>query len=112
MQHRTMMVAVTAGLALALLTGARPVAADWVADEIYAAAARYGVSGDYLVGVAECESGLDPYAMGVHGEIGVLQFMPDTFYAYGGNDIWSVADQADVAARMFSEGLSYHWLCA
>jgi hypothetical protein len=85
---------------------------DWIVGEIYAAAARYGVDGDYLVNVAMCESNLDPGAVGIHGEIGIFQFMDYTFFAHGGTDIWSVADQADVAARMFANGEGYNWVCA
>ena len=79
---------------------------------IYDACSRYGCDGDWLISVAYCESGMDPNAVGVHGEIGLFQFMDYTFYAYGGSDIWNPYDQIEVAARMFSEGLSYHWVCA
>lgn len=92
-----------------------PVRADtsWIVDAIYAAAARYGVSGDYLVSVARCESNLNPYAVNpVTGDTGLFQFNPGTWHAWGGGDIWSVYEQSDKAAWAFSQGLSYHWLCA
>jgi soluble lytic murein transglycosylase-like protein len=79
---------------------------------IYDACARYGCDGSWLVSVMYCESGGDPNAVGVHGEIGIFQFMPDTFYSHGGSDIWNPYDQIEVAAEMFAAGLSYHWLCA
>jgi soluble lytic murein transglycosylase-like protein len=87
-------------------------AAGHIKDTIYSAAARYGVSGNRLLQVAKCESGLNPNAVGAAGEIGLFQFKPSTFYAYGGKDIHSVKDQANTAARMFAQGLSHHWTCA
>lgn len=82
-----------------------------VIDAIYYWGAYYGVSGDWLYRVAACESGFDPYAIGPNGEIGVFQFMPSTFYAYGGASIYDPWDQARVASQMFSQGLSWHWVC-
>jgi uncharacterized protein YraI len=80
---------------------------------IYDAAARYGVSGDWLLAVAQCESNLVPGAYGAAGEVGIFQFMPSTYYGYGGQgDIWNPYNQADLAASMFAQGLSYHWTCA
>jgi hypothetical protein len=100
-------------IAGAIITRQHAAGQDWIVGEIYAAAARYGVDGDYLVNVAMCESNLDPGAVNpVTGDTGLFQFHPETFYAYGGSDIWSVVDQADTAARMFSQGLDYLWLCA
>jgi len=79
---------------------------------IRAAGARYGVSGDQLVRVANCESSLNPYAYNRRsGASGLFQFMPGTFYAHGGHNIWDPSDQSDVAARMFSQGYSYEWSC-
>jgi hypothetical protein len=79
---------------------------------IYEAAAEYGVSGDWMYQIALCESGLDPNALGIHGEVGLFQFMPETFFANGGENLWNPWEQAHVAARMLSEGQSYQWLCA
>lgn len=77
------------------------------------AAARYGVDGDWLLAVAICESSLNPSTVGPNGEIGLFQFMESTYWGYGGQgDIWNPYNQADLAARMFSQGLSYHWTCA
>ena len=79
---------------------------------IMAAAARYGANGDHMVRVARCESGLNPRAYNAAGPyIGLFQFHPSTFAAYGGagRDIYSAYDQADVAARMFARGLASHW---
>lgn len=86
---------------------------DWIVAEIYAAAERYGVSGDWLLSVAMCESNLDPNAVNpVTGDTGLFQFNPSTWAAWGGGNIWSVYEQADKAAWAFSQGLSSHWVCA
>lgn len=78
---------------------------------IRAAAARYGVDGDRLVRVAMCESGLNPNAVNRSGASGLFQFKPATFYGHGGHNIWDAADQSDVAARMFAQGLASQWTC-
>jgi chromosome segregation ATPase len=79
---------------------------------IRAAADRYNDNGDQLVRVANCESHLNPRAYDqASGASGLFQFMPGTFYAHGGHDIWDAADQSDVAAKMFSQGYSYEWTC-
>jgi len=82
-----------------------------IADIIRAAAARYGVSGDTLLRVAMCESGLNPYASNPSGAEGLFQFKSATFYGHGGHNIWDPADQADVAARMFAQGQARQWTC-
>ena len=82
-----------------------------IAAMIRAAAARYGANGDQLVRVAMCESGLNPNARNASGAEGLFQFKPGTFYGHGGHNIWDPADQADVAARMFAQGLAHEWTC-
>ncbi|MGH7692238.1 MAG: transglycosylase SLT domain-containing protein [Candidatus Dormibacteria bacterium] len=79
---------------------------------IWAAAQEYHVSYSWLLGVAECESGLDPTNVNrSSGASGLFQFMPATFYGHGGTDIWNPVQQADIAAKMFSEGESGEWTC-
>jgi hypothetical protein len=82
-----------------------------IAAIIRAAAARHGVNGDQLLRVAMCESGLNPTAQNRSGASGLFQFKPATFYGHGGHNIWDPYDQADVAARMFSQGLASMWTC-
>ena len=82
-----------------------------IADIIRAAAARYGVSGDTLLRVAMCESGLNPNASNPSGASGLFQFKSATFYGHGGHNIWDPTDQADVAARMFAQGQARQWTC-
>lgn len=88
-----------------------PASRSQIAGMIRAAAARYGVNGDQLLRVAMCESGLNPNARNASGASGLFQFKPGTFYGHGGHNIWDPADQADVAARMFAQGLSHEWTC-
>lgn len=88
-----------------------PASKAQIAAIIRAAAARYGVNGDQLLRVAMCESGLNPNAQNRSGASGLFQFKPPTFYGHGGHNIWDPADQADVAARMFSQGLASQWTC-
>jgi soluble lytic murein transglycosylase-like protein len=88
-----------------------PASKAGIAAIIRSAAARYGVNGDQLLRVASCESGLNPNAQNRSGASGLFQFKPATFYGHGGHNIWDPADQADVAARMFSQGLASEWTC-
>jgi soluble lytic murein transglycosylase-like protein len=88
-----------------------PVSQQAVANIIRAAAAKYGVDPDRLLRVAMCESGLNPNAVSRNGAEGLFQFKPGTFYGHGGHNIWDPADQADVAAKMFAQGLAYEWVC-
>ena len=88
-----------------------PASRTEIANIIRAAAARYGVNQDQLLRVAMCESGLNPNAQNRSGASGLFQFKPPTFYGHGGHNIWDPYDQADVAARMFSQGLSSQWTC-
>lgn len=95
--------------------------------EVYAAIVKwagvYGVSADWLLRVAYCESGLrvnasNPsyYAGGGHPS-GVFQFLPQTFYANAARVgipdpyLWNYDQQAQTAAWMFSIGQSGQWAC-
>lgn len=79
---------------------------------IWSAAEEYNVSYAWLLGVAQCESGLDPTDVNrTSGASGLFQFMPATFHAHGGTDIWDPVQQADIAAKMFSIGESGEWVC-
>ncbi len=85
-------------------------------DAISIASARWGVSYGWLLRVASCESGLNPMAYNPSGASGLFQFMPSTFYAFAARigefrSIWNPYASANVAAYMFSIGLSYEWTC-
>ena len=79
---------------------------------IWSAAQQYNVSYAWLLGVAKCESGLNPTAVNrSSGASGLFQFMPATFHGHGGTDIWDPVQQSDIAAKMFSIGESGEWVC-
>ncbi len=108
MNRRTLTV-IAAGFLATLAKPAR--AQSGFEAAIYDACARHGCNGGQLIRVAACESGMDPNAVGIHGEIGLYQFMPETYAAYGGTDIWNPWEQVEVAAHMWSQGLGWHWVC-
>ncbi len=80
---------------------------------IYAAAAAYGQSGDDMLRVATCESGLNPYAYNPAGWYGLFQFVPSTFAGtpYGAYDIFDPVANANAAAWMWSVGRRGEWTC-
>jgi len=74
---------------------------------ITAAAQAQGVDPSWLISTAECESGLNPNAYNGAGPYdGLFQFLPSTFAAHGGGDIWDPTQQAQIAATMFANGES------
>jgi soluble lytic murein transglycosylase-like protein len=80
---------------------------------IRAAAARHGVSGDWMVKIARCESGLRPRAYNPAGPYyGLFQFLQSTFRAHGGTDIWDPYQQSEITATMLSQGGARQWGCA
>lgn len=90
-----------------------PAVSGDVAAIIRAAAANWGVSGDWMVKIAQCESGLSPTAYNPRGPYyGLFQFLMSTFTANGGTNIWDPADQANVTAKMLAHGQAWQWSCA
>ena len=80
---------------------------------IEAAAARWGVSGGWMVKIARCESGLRTNAYNPHGPyIGLFQFLMSTFTHNGGTNIYDAADQSNIAAKMLAHGQAHQWSCA
>jgi hypothetical protein len=86
---------------------------DSVEGIIRAAAARHGVSADWMVKIARCESGLRAHAFNPVGPYyGLFQFLMSTFRAHGGTDIWDPFQQAEITATMLSHGGAHAWGCA
>lgn len=86
---------------------------DNVGNAIRYWAAQYGLGYWNLAATAACESDFLPGAYNPSsGVSGLFQFMPSTFYWQGGVNLWDVWDQSRVAAKMFANGLAYHWHCA
>lgn len=55
-----------------------------IIQDIRKEAVRQGVDPNIAVAVAKVESGLDPQALGIYGEIGLFQIMP-----YYGRNLWN-----------------------
>lgn len=85
-------------------------------------ARKYGISEDYFVSVAMCESTMHSnsvnynyYAGGGH-PTGLFQYLPETWTRlsnrsgiYG--DIWNAHDQAELTAWAFTNGYQNEWAC-
>jgi hypothetical protein len=81
-----------------------------VAAIITSAAETYGVSASWMISTATCESNLRPDAYNPSGPyVGIFQFLPSTFAAHGGTDIWDPVQQSEIAASMFAGGDSSAW---
>lgn len=76
---------------------------------IYEAASEFGVAGDYLLSVAQCESGLDPSAYNQAGYHGLFQFDFQTWGAYGYGSIYDPVAQARTAAELLAAGHASRW---
>lgn len=85
---------------------------------IDAAANEFGQDPAFMLRVATCESSLNQWAVGAHGELGIFQFKQPTWtrnaaiLGYGPGDIWDVHAQARVAAEMFRRQQHWQWTCA
>jgi Transglycosylase-like domain len=80
-----------------------------VEEIIASAAGEFGLDPNYLVGVASCESGLDPNAYNEAGYHGLFQFDEQTWGAYGYGSIWDASAQARTAARLIAAGEASRW---
>ena len=83
--------------------------AESIEEVIYDAAAEFGLSGSYLVSVAECESHLNPRAYNPAGYYGLFQFDDQTWSAYGYGSVYDPVAQARTAARLIADGQSSRW---
>ena len=103
----------SAGTAAKTTTAVPAPAGTDIVSIIYAAAAAYGQSGDDMLRVATCESGLNPYAYNPAGWYGLFQFVPSTFAGtpYGAYDIFDPVANANAAAWMWSVGRRGEWTC-
>ena len=77
---------------------------------IMAAAATYGVDGNWMIRIGECESGLRPNAVSGNGlYFGIFQFLPSTFAAHGGTNVFDPVQQANITANMLAHGGARSW---
>ncbi|MFN2525564.1 MAG: transglycosylase SLT domain-containing protein [Actinomycetota bacterium] len=82
---------------------------DKIESVIIKAADEFGLSRDYLISVAMCESSLNPYAVSPAGYYGLFQFGPVTWSEFGYGSIWDPVAQSRTAARMLAEGHHRRW---
>jgi soluble lytic murein transglycosylase-like protein len=80
-----------------------------ITSVIYSAAAEMGLSGSYLLGVADCESSLNPQAHSGAGYYGLFQFDRQTWMSYGYGSIYDPVAQARTAARLLAAGQASRW---
>jgi len=60
--------------------------------------------------LAWCESRYNPRAISSSGRYkGLFQFLPSTYYANGGTDIWDWREQVRVVKSMLDKGMEHHW---
>ena len=100
---------------------ATPAPASSVEQIIRDAAARHGVDGDYMVYIANCESGLNPNAVNYNyyengHPSGLFQhisgYYPSRAAQYGySNNVFDAYSNAGVTAAMFADGQGYYWEC-
>lgn len=90
-------------------------AADTLAA-IDAAAADTGISRRWLYAIVQCESRLNPYAVGRRGELGAVQLLPGgllpVFYASGYSDPFNPYESVYFLADQLVLGRARHWTCA
>ncbi|MGH2776956.1 MAG: transglycosylase family protein [Actinomycetota bacterium] len=92
------------------LVEAAPVAPAGSIEEIIGTAAtEFGLDPAYLIGVASCESELDPGAYNAAGYHGLFQFDEQTWSAYGYGSIWDASAQSRTAARLIAAGEAGRW---
>ncbi len=76
---------------------------------IMAAAQAHGVDGNWMIRIASCESGLSPTSVGSGTYYGLFQFLPSTYAAHGGTNIFDPAEQSNIAAGMLANGGARSW---
>lgn len=90
---------------------------------IRAVAVKYGLNEQYFLGVAQCESNLNPssvnygYYAGGGNPSGLFQFLPETWARISARagisgDVFNAKDNAEVAGWAFANGYSGEWACA
>jgi soluble lytic murein transglycosylase-like protein len=87
-------------------------------NEINKYADAYGADRKEMYAVMMCESAASTTVIGKAGEVGLFQYMPNTFRLFSEEinkplDILSPRDQIELTAWAFSRGINYkkHWTC-
>ncbi len=80
---------------------------------IAAAALSHGVSVNFALSVAECESTFNPAAISPYGDLGLYQISPAgkgrEFLARGYSDYFDASQQADFFAQQVVEEQMWAW---
>ena len=77
-------------------------------------AQQYNLPVNLVLGIAICESGLNPEAHNpkdVNGlpDFGLWQFQKKTFYGQGGKRIWDWKEQTNITMKMLKKDMWLHW---
>ncbi len=80
-----------------------------VVEIIRAAASEFGVSGDWMVSIATCESTLNPAAYNAAGYHGLFQYDQTTWAEYGYGSIYDPVAQSRTTAELLAAGQSSRW---
>ena len=80
--------------------------------EIETVAEKYGLSGNRMIRLANCESSLNQNAIGDSGRaVGLYQFHLSTWNENCKGDRNNQSDQIACASRMISSGMASRWSC-
>jgi soluble lytic murein transglycosylase-like protein len=111
----------TAGLGLGCVWGASFTAGNAqsveVAEAIHQAAVDHGVSEQWLLSVAACESRYQPWVTSRGGHAGLYQFSAATWRwmswqaGWGGASPYDPVAAAQVAGWALANGYARHWAC-
>jgi soluble lytic murein transglycosylase-like protein len=82
---------------------------DEITRIIVDAANEFGVSADYMLSIAECESTFNPDAYHPAGYHGLFQFDFPTWGDFGYGSIYDPVAQARTTARLIKAGESHRW---
>jgi len=93
-----------------------------VEEIVRQAARKYGLGENHFVGIARCESTLNPnainygynengYPSGLFQHLGGYWPARAAKYGYSGASVFDATANANVTAAMWAEGLSYLWEC-
>lgn len=87
-----------------------PAPAGSIQEIIYGAAAEFGISGSYMLSIAQCESTLNPNAVSSTGKYhGLFQYDQTTWGAYGYGSIYDPVAQSRTTAELLAAGQASRW---
>jgi hypothetical protein len=85
---------------------------EQIKEAINFVANKYGLNSKGLYGLIQCESSLNPYAVGDSGKArNLAQFHKPTFNHFCKGEYDNAKDQLICLAQMLKDGLGSHWTC-